>query len=155
MLNTALQIRAITRQYKTLFVVNDHIDVALTANADGVHLGQDDLPIGEARKITPEGFIIGISTHSLEQALLAEKEGADYIGCGPVFSTPTKEDYIPIGLDTVKNVIGSVKIPVVAIGGLNSQNIPTLRKMGVKNFAMVRELQADTFNIIKQINGGI
>ena len=152
MLKTALEMRKITRKYNTLFIVNDFIDIALLAKADGVHLGQDDIPIGEARGITPHGFIIGISTHSLEQALEAEKQGADYIGCGPVFATPTKENYIPIGPGTVKQVLESVHIPVVAIGGLNLENIPELRKVGVKNFAMVRAFQDDTETVIKKIN---
>jgi thiamine-phosphate diphosphorylase len=152
MLETARGIRKLTEKSHTLFIVNDFIGIALLAKADGVHLGQDDIPIGEARELTPPGFIIGISTHSLKQALEAEKQGADYIGCGPVFTTPTKENYTPIGLDTVKQVIESVQIPVVAIGGLNLGNIPELRKAGVKNFAMVRALQKDPETVIKTIN---
>ena len=152
MLKTARRIRRITEKSHTLFVVNDFIGIALLAEADGVHLGQDDIPIREARELTPPGFIIGISTHSLEQALEAEKQGADYIGCGPVFSTPTKENSNPIGLDTLKQVIESVHIPVVAIGGLNPGNIPELQKAGVKNFAMVRALQDDPETVIKTIN---
>jgi len=115
---TAREIRKITGKYGTLFIVNDFIDIALLVKADGVHLGQDDIPIAAARKIVSPGFLIGRSTHSLEQAIEAEQQGADYIGSGPVFATPTKEDYIPIGIDTVKQVIQTVRIPVVAIGGL-------------------------------------
>lgn len=152
MLTTAAAIREITAKYNTLFIVNDYIDIALLTGAEGVHLGQDDIPIAEARKITRPGFIIGVSTHSLEQALAAEKQGADYIGSGPVFATPTKESYIPIGLDTVKQVIERVHIPVVAIGGLNPGNIAELRKVGVRNFAMVRAFQKDTETVIKSIN---
>lgn len=152
MLKTAQEIRKITAATNTLFIVNDSIDIALLSGADGVHLGQDDIPITEARQITPPGFIIGISTHSLAQALAAEKLGADYIGSGPVFATPTKEDYIPIGPGTLKQVIESVHIPVVAIGGLDLENIPLLRKIGAKNFAMVRAFQKDTETVIKKIN---
>lgn len=152
MLRIAKEIRMKTAASNTLFIVNDYIDIALMAQADGVHLGQDDIPIGEARKITPPGFIIGLSTHSLGQALEAEKQGADYIGSGPVFATPTKEDYIPIGPDTVKQVIESVHIPVVAIGGLNLENILQLQKVGAKNFAMVRAYQTNTEEVIKRIN---
>jgi thiamine-phosphate pyrophosphorylase len=152
MLKTARGIRKITKKNNTLFIVNDFIDIALLVKADGVHLGQGDIPIGEARKITPPDFIIGISTHSLEQSLESEKQGADYIGCGPVFATPTKENYSPIGPETVKQVIESVHIPVVAIGGLTLKNIPELRKVGVKNFAMVRAFQDNTETVIKKIN---
>ncbi|MCX6581789.1 MAG: thiamine phosphate synthase [Candidatus Aminicenantes bacterium] len=152
MLKIACEIRKITAASNTLFIVNDFIDIALLAGADGVHLGQDDIPIAEARKITPPGFIIGVSTHSLTQALEAEKQGADYIGCGPVFATPTKENYPPIGPDTVKQVIESVHIPVVTIGGLDLDNIPLLRKVGARNFAMVRALQKNTETVIEKIN---
>jgi len=152
MMDTAKKIREITEQSNTLFIVNDFIDIALLVGADGVHLGQDDISISDARKITPPGFIIGRSTHSFQQAVDAEKEGADYIGSGPVFSTPTKEDYIPIGIDTVKQVIQAVGIPVVAIGGLNPGNIHHLQKIGVKNFAMVRAFQENTEAVVKKIN---
>jgi thiamine-phosphate pyrophosphorylase len=152
MVETAQKIREITKKYGTLFIVNDFIDIALIVEADGVHLGQDDIPIAEARKIVPAGFLIGRSTHSLEQAIEAEKQGADYIGSGPVFATPTKEDYIPIGIDTVKQVIETVRIPVVAIGGLNLDNISELQKIGVKNFAMVRAFQKNTEEVVRRIN---
>lgn len=152
MLEQAVTIRKITRQYNTLFIVNDFIDIALLSGADGVHLGQDDIPISEARKITPPDFIIGVSTHSLEQAIIAEKQGADYIGSGPVFATPTKESYVPIGLITLKKVLETVHIPVVAIGGLNLENIPELYKIGARNFAMVRAYQTNTENVVREIN---
>jgi thiamine-phosphate diphosphorylase len=152
MLNQAATIRKITRQYNTLFIVNDFIDIALLSKADGVHLGQDDIPISEARKITPPDFIIGVSTHSLEQAIIAEKQGADYIGSGPVFATPTKENYVPIGLITLKKVLETVHIPVVAIGGLNLENIPELYELGARNFAMVRAYQINTEEVVREIN---
>lgn len=152
LLRIARRIRTLTAASNTLFIVNDFIDIALLAGADGVHLGQDDIPISEAREITPPDFVIGISTHSLEQALEAEKQGADYIGSGPVFATPTKEDYIPIGPETVKQVLQSVRIPVVTIGGLNLENLPLLREAGAKNFAMVRAFRTDMEKVIKEIN---
>ncbi|MCP4219819.1 MAG: thiamine phosphate synthase [bacterium] len=152
LLETAVEIRKITREYGTLFIINDYIDIALMVGADGVHLGQDDIPIGEARKVTPDGFIIGISTHSLEQAMEAEKQGADYIGSGPVFATPTKENYIPIGVSTLRNVLGTVKIPVVAIGGLNPENLSIVKEAGAKNTAMVRAFQENTKSVITKIN---
>jgi thiamine-phosphate pyrophosphorylase len=152
MLKTAVQIREITRKYNTLFIVNDYIDLALLAGADGVHLGQEDIPIEEARKITPPGFIIGLSTHSLEQAKDAERRGADYIGSGPVYATPTKAHYVPIGIETLEQVIRTVDLPVVAIGGLNPGNIDKLRELGAINFAMVRAFQEQTGDVVREIN---
>jgi thiamine-phosphate pyrophosphorylase len=152
MLRIADRIRKITKEFKSIFIVNDFIDIAHKSGADGVHLGQDDVPIQRARKMTPDNFIIGISTHSLEQAINAEKAGADYIGIGPVFSTPTKEKYSPIGLSIVEEVIRSVKIPVVAIGGLDLGNIAELTKIGVENVAMVRAFQEKTFEKVKKVN---
>ncbi len=151
-LNIAESICKITRKSGTLFIVNDDIDIALISGADGVHLGQDDISVKDARKIVPQNFIIGKSTHSLEQAMAAERDGADYIGIGPVFKTPTKEDYIPIGVETVKKVIDNVKIPFVCIGGLNMGNIQELIDLGATNFAMVREFGSDTKNSVERIN---
>lgn len=152
LLANSRRIREITREKNTLFIVNDYPDIALLSEADGVHLGQDDLPVHEVRRMTPSGFIVGVSTHSLEQALDAEKAGADYIAIGPVFATPTKEDSHPIGLKIVKKVIQAVSIPVVAIGGLNLENVSNLKKIGVKNVAMVRAFQGDTEITVKQLN---
>jgi thiamine-phosphate diphosphorylase len=152
MLEQAKTIRAITREHGTLFIVNDYIDIAMLCAADGVHLGQDDIPIAAARTITPGHFIIGRSTHSLEQALEAVRQGADYIGSGPVFATPTKENYIPIGIQTLEEVLKRVDIPVVAIGGLNPGNISELRQYGARNFAMVRAFLQNTGAVVRQIN---
>jgi thiamine-phosphate pyrophosphorylase len=152
MLEIADKIRKITKKSGSLFIINDFIDIARMSGADGVHLGQDDIPIQRAREITPEGFIIGISTHSLEQAKEAEEKGADYIGIGPVFSTPTKENYTPIGLSTVEEVLRSVNIPVVAIGGINIENLVHLIKIGTRNVAMVREFQENTLEKVKKVN---
>jgi thiamine-phosphate pyrophosphorylase len=152
MLKIADEIRKITKEYNSLFIVNDFIDIALMSGADGVHLGQDDVPLFRARKITPDDFIIGISTHSLEQAIDEEKAGADYIGIGPVFGTPTKEEYNPIGLSCVREVLRSVSIPVVAIGGIDIGTIKELVEIGVQNVAMVRAFQEKTGEKVKKTN---
>lgn len=152
MLEIADAIRKITKECDSLFIVNDFLDIALSSGADGVHLGQDDIPIKRAREITPDSFIIGISTHSLEQALAAEKAGADYIGIGPVFATPTKESYAPIGLSVVGEVIRGVNIPAVAIGGIKIENISELAEIGVRNVAMVRVFKEKTREKVKKIN---
>jgi thiamine-phosphate pyrophosphorylase len=152
MLKIADRIREITIEFDSLFIVNDFIDIALMSGADGVHLGQDDVPLFRARKITPDDFIIGISTHSLEQAIDEEKAGADYIGIGPVFGTPTKEEYNPIGLSCVREVLRSVSIPVVAIGGIDIGTIKELVEIGVQNVAMVRAFQEKTGEKVKKTN---
>ncbi len=151
-LANAKLIREVTRKTGTMFIVNDSIDIALISGADGVHLGQDDLSVQEARTIVPRNFILGKSTHSMEQALKAEADGADYIGIGPVFKTPTKKDYIPIGVELAKEVVKKIKIPVVAIGGLNKENLGQLLEIGLTNFAMVREFQQNTAKNVKLIN---
>ncbi|MEW5995614.1 MAG: thiamine phosphate synthase [Candidatus Zixiibacteriota bacterium] len=152
MLKTAGKLRSITADHGALFIVNDYIDIALLAGADGVHLGQDDIPIQNARSLTPDGFIIGISTHSIDQAKKAEADGADYIGIGPVFSTPSKPDYVPIGIATVRIVANVVRIPFVAIGGINLANIRQLKDIGVVNAAMIRDFAGDTEETVRQVN---
>lgn len=152
LLRTAREIRKITRDHGTLLIVNDHIDVAMLAEADGIHLGQADLPQAEVRKIIPPNFIVGVSTHSLEQALKGQEEGADYIGIGPVFATPTKLDYPPIGLDTVRRVAGAVTIPFVAIGGITLENMDQVKAAGARNVAMVREFQQRTSQTVQDVN---
>ena len=106
-----------------IFLVNDRIDVALAVEADGVHIGQDDMPIALARKLLGPEKIIGLSASTLEEAIEAEKNGADYVGLGPIFDTSTKKDAgTGIGPDTIKKVKNAIKIPVVAIGGINKEN---------------------------------
>ena len=151
-LEIARAIRRVTRQYGVLFLVNDHIDIALLSAADGVHLGQDDLSIAEARKIVPAGFLIGRSTHNLDQAMEAQGMGADYIGIGPVFATPTKENNPPIGLETLRKIVAEIEIPFVAIGGINLDNMAEVKAAGVRSVAMVREFQDDTASRVAAVN---
>jgi len=129
-------LRKLTKDFNAAFIVNDYVDIDLAVDADGVHLGQDDLPIREARKIMGRNKIIGISTHSLNQAEEAEKEGADYIGFGPVFHTVTKDAGIPKGTDMLKEIKRHVQIPVVAIGGINLKNIRLVLDTGVDAVAV-------------------
>ena len=138
----ATRLRAICAEHGVLFIVNDFLEVALAAGADGVHLGQDDLPTVEARKILHmsgvSNFLVGRSTHSLEHALQAEREGADYIGIGPVFSTPTKPGYPPVGLELVRQVTARVRAPHVAIGGIDATNVESVLAAGAERVAVVR-----------------
>jgi thiamine-phosphate pyrophosphorylase len=132
----ALKLRKLTNEFKTVFIVNDHVDIALAVQADGVHLGQEDLPLQEARKILTSKKIIGISTHSLEQAINAEKQGADYIGFGPIFHTKTKDAGEPKGTQMLKEVKQIIKIPVVAIGGINVDNLNSVLDSGADAVAV-------------------
>lgn len=146
-------IRKITAEAGVVFLVNDNVDIALLCGADGVHLGQDDIPISEARKLIGDK-IIGISTHSPEQAERAAREGADYIGVGPVFATPKKKHMQPVGLEYVEYAAKKIKIPFVAIGGIKISNIEDVLKCGAKSVCLVSEITAAE-NIperIRQIN---
>lgn len=125
----ALKLRKLTRHFNAKLIINDHADIALAVNADGVHLGQDDLPVREARKVVGDRMI-GISTHNLEQARQAEADGADYIGFGPVFHTTTKDAGEPVGVDKLRVIKENISIPVVAIGGINLGNMQTVVNAG-------------------------
>jgi thiamine-phosphate pyrophosphorylase len=128
----------------TLFVVNDRVDIAMAAGADGVHLGQDDLPLAAARRLWPEG-LVGRSTHSLGQALAAQAEGADYIGVGPVWATPTKPGRPAVGLELVRSVAAAgLGIPWVAIGGVDAANVGEVLAAGARAVAAVRAVTAAT-----------
>lgn len=138
-------LRRICSEAGALFIVNDRVDLALAAGADGVHLGQDDLPLPEARSLAKRSgrrdLLIGLSTHSPEQALAAEREGADYIGYGPVYATRTKENNVPaVGPASLEAVLKSVSIPVVAIGGIKLGHLDSLARRGARHCAIVTAL---------------
>ncbi|MFH1282994.1 MAG: thiamine phosphate synthase [bacterium] len=134
----AKKVKAICARYNVLFIINDRVDITLACQADGVHLGQDDMPLQTAREILGKDKIIGCSTHSLEQALKAEEEGADYIGVGPIFSTPTKPDYKEVGVELIEKVSKKINIPFVAIGGINLDNLESCLNAGARAVAVVR-----------------
>jgi thiamine-phosphate pyrophosphorylase len=129
-------LRQITKGTHAVLTINDYPDIALAAEADGVHLGQDDLPLREARKVMGKDTIIGISTHSQVQAVEAERDGADYIGFGPVFHTGTKDAGQPKGIDLLRKIKQEVGIPVVAIGGINLENLVSVLETGVDAVAV-------------------
>lgn len=138
LLADARVMRKLTKQVGAVFIVNDRTDIALLSDADGVHLGQDDLPIAEARKILGREKLIGISTHNIEQALKAQQEGADYIGFGPIFGTTTKTDAEEAkGLQALREIKINVKIPVVAIGGINLENLADVISTGADTVAVI------------------
>lgn len=134
------KVKLLCSEYGAIFIVNDRIDIAAILDADGVHLGQDDLDVNLARAILGKEKIVGISTHAPEQALKAVADGADYIGVGPVFATPTKEGRIPVGLDYVKWASENIDIPAFAIGGIDEENVEEVLESGSKRFAVVRAI---------------
>lgn len=138
-LNAARAVRRITEGSDTLFIVNDDPEIACEARADGVHVGQDDMPPSEIRRLYPALKYVGLSTHSPAQVIAANKEPVDYIGVGPVYATPTKDIPDPtLGLETMSEMISLSDRPAVAIGGINSDNIADVRRFGARNFAVVR-----------------
>lgn len=134
----AKQIAEVCKKAKVTFIVNDYLDICLALDADGVHLGQDDVPISVARKLLGSDKIIGLSTHSKEQALKGAKSGADYISIGPIFSTPSKPGIKPLEIEMVKWASKNIKIPFVAIGGINENNLNEVLKAGAKRAAIIR-----------------
>ena len=124
-------------------IINDRLDVALTIGADGVHLGQQDMEITDARRLAPAGFIIGISAESLEDAVRAQDRGADYIGISPVYATPTKKDTAPpLGLEGIRRIRAAVRLPLVGIGGIREDNAAAVIAAGADGVAVVSALVA-------------
>jgi thiamine-phosphate pyrophosphorylase len=136
----AKQLHAITARHGVPLIINDHPEIARNVRAEGVHLGQDDMPIADARKIVGAECAVGKSTHSLDQAIRAFYEGADYIGFGPLFATPTKPDYPPIGLDEIGKVHEAVRIPIFCIGGIKLDNLPKVIEAGARRVVIVSGL---------------
>jgi thiamine-phosphate pyrophosphorylase len=135
----ALALRILTREHEALLIINDHADLAIAADADGVHLGQDDLPPDAVRTLPGfEGRLIGRSTHSLAQAQLAVHEGVDYVAVGPVHPTPTKEGRPAVGTALVSRVAGIIDRPFVAVGGIDHDNAARVVEAGARAIAVVR-----------------
>ncbi|HOP56209.1 MAG TPA: thiamine phosphate synthase [bacterium] len=132
-----VKIRELTRRYKALFIVNDRLDIAMAVGADGVHLGTEDLPVSVARRIAGKNFIIGASVSSPEEALLAEKEGADYISAQSIFRTSSKENVKIIGLEGLRSIVNVSSLPVIAIGGINKDNVKDVIRNGAKGIAVI------------------
>lgn len=141
MYRECLKIREMTREAGVTFIVNDYVDLALLVDADGIHLGQDDLPPQKVRELVGEQMIIGLSTHTPAQAEAAVKSGIDYIGVGPIFATRTKKDVCdPVGLEYLEYVVKNIKLPFVAIGGIKEHNIADVSRKGARCIAMVTEI---------------
>ncbi len=142
------ELAVLCRRHGRLFIVNDRLDAALACGADGVHLGTDDLPLEAARRIAPEGFVIGASAHDPGEAVEAERAGADYLGVGAVFPTQTKADVRATGLDGLRAVVLSTRLPCVGIGGITARTAPEVLRCGACGVAVhaavagAREVQA-------------
>ena len=136
----AIKIKNLCKKYNSLFIINDRIDIALASNADGIHLGQNDLDLKTARKLLGYSKIIGISANNEIDISKALKDGCDYIGIGPVFETTTKKDKKPIGIQKIKKLTKDLNIPWFAIGGVSKNNISYLKSNGFKKVALVSQL---------------
>ena len=136
MVEVGREIRKLTEDYDALYIVNDRLDVALAVGADGVHVGQEDMPVDIVKEIAPN-LIVGVSASNLREALEGEKKGADYIGAGSVFPTRTKENAKLLGLEGLREIVENVHIPVVAIGGINHENVKEVLKVGVDGVAVI------------------
>jgi thiamine-phosphate pyrophosphorylase len=136
----AADLKALTDQHGVPLIINDHPEIARAIGAAAVHVGQDDSPVAEARRIVGPGCAVGKSTHSIDQAIRAFYEGADYIGFGPLFATPTKPDYAPIGLEDIAKVHDAVRIPIFCIGGIKLDNLPKVIEAGARRVVIVSGL---------------
>ena len=136
----AKKIRELTRKYNALFIVNDRIDIAMLSDADGVHVGQADLDILDVRKLIGSEKIVGVSASNIKEAILAEKNGADYIGVGSIFPTNTKKDAKNVYLNGLKEIKNNINIPIVAIGGIKEDNIKFIKDIGVNGYAIVSDI---------------
>lgn len=138
MIDEAGKISRLCRENDVLFIINDRVDIALAVDADGVHLGNEDMPYEAARRILGNTKIIGLTVHDVGEAIEAERIGADYIGISPIFETTTKPDAgTPAGIDLIKYIKKAVKIPFVAIGGINQDNIKSVLEAGARSIAVI------------------
>ena len=138
----ALKVKEITSKYDVPLLINDRIDIALAVDSDGVHIGQDDMPAGIARKIIGKDKILGVSASTVAEAKKAEADGADYIGSGAVFPTATKDDADSVSKLQLKEIVHSIDIPVVAIGGITLENADTLKDTGIAGFSVVSAIMS-------------
>ena len=141
-LKEAKQISTLCKEYKVPFIVNDNVDIAIACKADGIHIGQEDMELTNVRKLVGEDMIIGVSAHTVEEAIKAQEGGADYIGIGAVFATSTKTDVDVLSFETLKSICEAVDIPTVAIGGIKKDNICKLKGSGIDGVAVVSAIFA-------------
>ena len=138
----ALKVKEITSRYDVPLLINDRIDIALAIDSEGVHIGQDDMPADIARAIIGDEKILGVSASTVDEAVKAQKDGADYIGSGAVFPTSTKDDADSVSKDELKEIVNSIDIPVVAIGGITLENAQELKDTGISGFSVVSAIMS-------------
>ncbi len=142
-LDEAIKMKDLCKKYDIPFVVNDNVDIAIKSNADGVHIGQEDMEASNVREMIGKDKILGISVQTLEQAIEAEKKGADYLGVGTIFPTNSKDNAVKVSIETLSLICKSVNIPVVAIGGINKTNINQLKNTGISGVALISAIFAN------------
>lgn len=138
----AVEIQKLCKKYRVPFVINDNVDIALKINADGIHVGQSDMEAGDVRSLLGKDKILGVSAQTVEQAILAEQRGADYLGVGAVFHTGSKADADDVSHKTLKEICKAVSIPVVAIGGIGKHNVLELQGSGICGIAVISAIFA-------------
>lgn len=143
-LEEAVELQELCKQYKVPFIVNDNVDIALKMNADGVHVGQSDMQAADVRAKLGPDKIIGVSAQTVEQAVLAQQRGADYLGVGAVFPTGSKADADDVSFETLKAICEAVTIPVVAIGGITQENLEQLKGSGICGIAVISAIYAQS-----------
>lgn len=143
-LEEAKELQGLCREYNVPFIINDNVDIALAMNADGVHIGQSDMEMKEAREKLGSDKIIGVSAHTKEEALLAQAQGADYLGVGAVFPTSSKDDAESVSYETLKAICEVVSIPVVAIGGITRENLHQLSGSGISGISVISAIYAQS-----------
>lgn len=136
-LEKAIKLRELTKKYNVKFIINDRVDIAMLCDADGVHVGQSDIPANKVRELIGEDKIVGVSARTVEEALTAKENGADYLGVGAMFTTRTKLDAKSVSIEKLKEIKERVELPLVAIGGLSLSNIDKLKECNVDGYAVV------------------
>jgi len=138
LLDMAYWMRELTNEFGALLFINDRVDVALSVEADGVHLGRQSIPVQAVRKIAGNTLMIGVSSHSVGEALEAEKDGADFVTLGPVYETPSKVNYgKPIGIETLRKAKSATTLPIFAVGGIKPGNVPEIKEAGADGIALI------------------
>ena len=157
-ISIAKEVKKVCQNYHIPFIINDNLEVALAINSDGIHIGQNDIPASIVRKQIGPNKILGVSVHNLKEAFQAKIDGADYVGVGAIFSTETKNDATNVTLDSLKKICDNIDLPVVAIGGINLDNISKLKNINIAGIAVVsaimkaNDITAASGQLVRELN---